>query len=319
MNPKYILVIGGSGFVGSAIVSKLAALGSRVVVPTRRRERAKHLILLPTVDVVQADVRDDTVLAGLVAGKDVVINLAGILHGDNARPYGKRFAAAHVELPRRIAAACASAGVPRLLHMSALGVGPDAPSMYLRSKAAGEDAVRDCADGCAWTIFRPSVIFGRDDRFINLFALIQRFLPVMAVGGADAHLQPVHVEDVASAFVNAIDTRATFGGVFELAGPKQYSLREIIAFAGQASGHPRPVIGLPAGLARLQAWMMEFAPVALLSRDNIDSLKVDSVCATPFPTVLGVPPVTLESVMADHLAGRTPRQRYMRLRDRAGR
>ena len=233
MNPKNILVIGGSGFVGSAIVSKLAALGNRVVVPTRRRERAKHLILLPTADVVQADVRDDTVLAGLVAAKDVVINLVGILHGDNARPYGRRFAAAHVELPRRIAAACASAGVPRLLHMSALGVGHDAPSMYLRSKAAGEDAVRDSAGGSAWTIFRPSVIFGREDRFINLFALMQRFLPVMAVGGADARLQPVHVEDVASAFVNAIDTRATFGGGFELAGPKQYSLREIIAFAGR--------------------------------------------------------------------------------------
>ena len=319
MNSRNILVIGGSGFVGSAIVRKLAAAGRRVSVPTRHRDRAKHLILLPTVDVVEADVHDDAALAGLVAGRDAVINLVGILHGDSGRPYGKRFRAAHVDLPRRIAAACAAAAVPRLLHMSALGVAENAPSMYLRSKAAGEAAVREAAGPVAVTVFRPSVIFGREDRFVNMFADMQAFLPLMALGRPGARLQPVHVEDVASAFVNALDNRATFGKTYDLAGPKAYALRDIIAFAGRASGHPRPVLRLPDGLAYLQAWLMEWAPVKLMSRDNLDSLGVDSVSAAAFPAELGVQPASMEAVMTDLLARHTPRERYMRLRDRAGR
>jgi len=323
MNSRNILVIGGSGFVGSAIVRKLAADGRRVVVPTRRRDRAKHLILLPTVDVVQADVHDDAELAGLVAGlvagKDAVINLVGILHGDQGRPYGKRFQAAHVDLPRRIAAACIVAAVPRLLHMSALGVADNAPSMYLRSKAAGEAAVREAAGAVAVTMFRPSVIFGREDRFINMFAEMQAILPLMALGRPAARLQPVHVEDVASAFVNALDNPATYGKTYDLAGPKAYTLRDIIAFSGRASGHPRPVIGLPDVLAYLQAWFMELVPIEVISRDNLDSLAVDSVSAAPFPAELGVQPASLEAVMTDILAQHSPRERYMRLRDRAGR
>lgn len=319
MKSRNILVIGGSGFVGAAIVRKLAADGRRVVVPTRRRDRAKHLILLPTVDVVQADVHDDAALAGLVAGQDAVINLVGILHGDQGHPYGKRFQAAHVDLPRRIAAACAAASVSRLLHMSALGVAENAPSMYLRSKAAGEAAVREAAGAVAVTMFRPSVIFGREDRFINMFADMQAILPVMALGRPAARLQPVHVEDVARAFVNALDNPATFGKTYELAGPRAYSLRDLIAFAGRASGHPRPVIGLPDGLAYLQAWFMELSPIQVMSRDNLDSLAVDSVSDAPFPAELGVQPAALETVMTDILAQHSPRERYMRLRDRAGR
>jgi uncharacterized protein YbjT (DUF2867 family) len=319
MISRNILVIGGSGFVGSAIVRKLVAGGRRVVVPTRRRERAKHLIVLPTVDVVEIDVHDDAALAGLVAGKDAVVNLVGILHGDQGQPYGKRFQAAHVDLPRRVAAACTAAAVSRLLHMSALGVSIDAPSMYLRSKAAGEAAVREAAGSTAVTMFRPSVIFGRDDRFLNLFARMQEFLPLMALGRPDSRLQPVYVEDVASAFVNALDNRATFGRTYDLAGPKAYTLRDIIAFAGRASGHPRPVIGLPDSLAYLQAWLMEFAPVELISRDNLDSLAVDSVSTAAFPAELDVQAASMEAVMTDILAQHTPRERYMKLRDHAGR
>ena len=319
MTSRNILVIGGSGFVGSAIVRKLAAGGRRVIVPTRRRERAKHLILLPTVDVVESDIHDDAALAGLVAGKDAVINLVGILHGDQGQPYGKRFRSAHVDLPRRIAAASAAAAVPRLLHMSALGVSADAPSMYLRSKAAGEAALREAAGTAAVTVFRPSVIFGRDDRFLNLFARMQEFLPLIALGRPDARLQPVHVEDVADAFVNVLDNQATYGKTYDLAGPKAYTLRDIIAFAGRASGHPRPVIGLPDGLAYLQAWLMEFAPIELISRDNLDSLAVDSVSMAAFPAELGVQAVSMEAVMTDILAQHTPRERYMKLRDHAGR
>ena len=314
-----VLIIGGGGFIGTAIARKLVATGARVVVPARRRDRAKHLITLPTIDVVEADVHDAGVLAGLMAGVRAVINLAGILHGDRGNPYGERFKAVHVDLPRKIAEAAAAARVPRLLHMSALGVSADAPSMYLRSKAAGEVAVAAAATGVAVTIFRPSVVFGRDDSFVNLFAQMQRLFPVIPLGRATARLQPMHVEDVAQAFANALESHATRGRTYELAGPRAYSLREIVEFAGRASGHPRRVIDLPVSLAYLQALMMEFAPFEILSRDNLDSLKQDSICSQPVAPELGIVPVTMESVMAPYLSGRLPRERYVRLRDRAGR
>lgn len=319
MKARKVLVIGGSGFVGSAIVRRLSAQGATVLVPTRRRERSKHLILLPGVEVVEADVNDAATLEALVSGMDAVVNLVGILHGDSGSPYGARFKAAHVDLPRRIGEACAAAGVPRLIHMSALGVSPDAPSMYLRSKAAGEEALKSAASGVALTIFRPSVIFGSDDRFTNLFAMMQRVLCVLSVGGVGARLQPVHVEDVARAMVGAIDNPATFGRTYDLAGPTVLTLKEVIQCVGRISGHPRPVIALPAGLARMQAWFMEFMPFQILSRDNLDSLKVDSVSSNAFAPELGVTPVSMEAVLPGYLSGRSPRERYMQLRDHARR
>ena len=290
-----------------------------MVVPTRRRERAKHLILLPTVDVIETDIHDPGVIERMVESSDTVINLVGILHSDTGSPYGSRFKRAHVDLPRRIAAACAAAGVPRLLHMSALGAAADGPSMYLRSKAAGEAAVRETAGKVALTVFRPSVVFGRDDKFINLFARMQGLAPVFPVGRAGSLLQPVHVEDVAQAMVNAANNPATFGRTYDLAGPHAYTLKQIIQFAGQVCGHSRPVVSLPDGLAYLQAWLMEFAPFELLSRDKLDSLKIDSVTTSPFAPELDVIPASMEAIVPGYLAGHSPRERYMQLRDRAGR
>lgn len=319
MTSRNILVIGGSGFVGSSIVGKLSAQGRRVVVPTRRRDHAKHLILLPTVDVVQADVNDPAQLARLMSGMDAVINLVGVLHSDTAKPYGKRFKAAHVDLPRKIGEACAAAGIKRVLHMSSLGADVNAPSMYLRSKADGEAAMREAAKGAALTIFRPSVVFGHRDKFINLFARMQKFVPLVALGRAEAKLQPVWVEDLAQAFVNALDEPRTFGNTYEVAGPAVYTLRQLVEYAGQVSGNARPVIALPDGLAYLQAHMMEFCPVEMLSRDNLDSTKVDNVLHGPIAADLRITPAAMEAVVPAYLAGRSPKERYMQLRDHAGR
>lgn len=191
--------------------------------------------------------------------------------------------------------------------------------MYLRSKAAGEAAVRETAGKVALTVFRPSVAFGRDDKFINLFARVQGLAPVFPVGRAGSRLQPVHVEDVAQAMINAADNPVTFGRTYDLAGPHVYTLKQIIQYAGRVSGHSSPVIGLPDGLAYLQAWLMEFAPFELLSRDNLDSLKVDSVTTLPMAPELEVVPASMEAIVPGYLAGHSPRERYMHLRDRAGR
>jgi NADH dehydrogenase len=285
-----VLVLGGSGFIGSRLVAQLATQGRSILLPTRRAINARHLIMLPGVEVVEADIHDEARLAQLMRGVDAVINLVGVLHsrrGKSGTAYGPDFERAHVELPRKVAAACAQAGVRRYLHMSALGASSSGPSMYLRSKAAGEAAALS-QPSVAVTIFRPSVVFGEGDSFLNLFASLQKFLPVVALGGAGARFQPVYVEDVARVFVAALEDQAAIGQVIELVGPKVYTLRELVQLAGRYSGHPRPVFGLPPALARMQAWFLEHAPGGpLMSRDNLDSMRTDNVASpgtSPMPT-----------------------------------
>lgn len=280
MTRTRIVVTGGSGFVGSHLIALLASQGFQVLVPTRRLPRARHLLLLPGVTVIEADIFDRDALASILGDAHVLINLTGVLHsspGKRGSAWGPQFERAHHTLPALLAAACVEHGVSRLLHMSALGADEKGPSMYLRSKAAGEAAIRQQA-GLSWTIFRPSVIFGPDDNFLNQFARLQKHFPVMPLGGAEARFQPVYVGDVVNAFALALGLPQTIAQVVELVGPEVFSLRELVRLAGIWSGHPRPVIGLPNWLARLQALMLEILPGGpLMSRDNLDSMKVDNV------------------------------------------
>lgn len=308
------------------MVAALAADGRRVTVPAHRREKGKRLILLPTVEVVEADVSDEATLRELAADKDAVINLVGILHGDAAA-----FEAAHVGLPKKIVAACFDARVPRLLHMSALGAAIDGPSMYLRSKAAGEAVVEDAgtlaAPGqapLATTVFRPSVVFGPDDRFMNLFATMQRWLPIVPLARAKTLFQPVSVRDVAGAFVAALDDDESFSRTYELTGPRVYALEELVQIAGAyragGDGHPRPVLGLPDGLGRLQAAFLEFAPgPTLMSRDNFDSMRVKNIATGRYPGLsdLGITPTPLEPEAAAYVSGKGRRSHLDDLRHSA--
>lgn len=287
-----VLVLGGTGFIGQRLVTHLAAQGRCITLPTRRLVHARGLITLPNVEAVEADVHDEATLVRLMRGVEAVINLVGVLHsrrGTRGSDYGPDFARAHVELPRKVVAACSSSRVHRLLHMSALGASSSGPSMYLRSKAAGEAAALSDPH-LAVTIFRPSVVFGEGDRFLNMFARLQSLMPVIALGGANARFQPVYVGDVVQAIANALEDRAAAGKIIELVGPKVYTLRDLIQLAGRYSGHRRPVISLPPALARLQAWFLEHAPGGpVMSRDNLDSMRVDNVAApgtVPMPTAL---------------------------------
>jgi NADH dehydrogenase len=318
------LVVGGSGFVGRHLVAALAARGARVTVPTRRRERAKHLILLPTVDVVEVEQLDDRVLGGLAAGRDAVVNLAGVLHSPRARAgdegpnhYGPAFAQTHVELAQAVIGACREAGVKRLLHMSALGADPKAPSEYLRSKGIGERAAL-AADDLEVTVFRPSVIFGPEDGFLNLFARLAALLPVLALGSPEARFQPVYVGDVVRAFLAALDSDAhlsdTAGKRYDLCGPREYSLRQLVELVCSITGRRRLVIGLPQSLSYLQAWTMELLPGPLLTRDNYHSMQVPSVCDCAFP--FGIQPALLEGLAPSWLAPAGPRERVAGSRER---
>jgi NADH dehydrogenase len=320
MRDMTVVVFGGSGFIGSHLVARLAARGVRVLVPTRRHANAKELLPLPGVDVVEANVHDDAVLRRLVAGRDAAINLVGILHSRRGTPYGPDFLRAHVELPKRIVDACADQRVPRYLHMSALGAAIDGPSMYQRSKADGEVAARSHPEVAA-TIFRPSVVFGPGDNFLNMFARLQRSLPLVPLACAGAAFQPVYVGDVADAYVHALADPKSRHLVYQLGGPQIYTLAELVRLAGRYSHHERPIIELPPALGRLQAQLFELLPgEPMMSRDNLDSMKVDNVVDPAIQALtaasLGIKLTALEAVAPHYLA---PDERLDRFRARAGR
>jgi NADH dehydrogenase len=302
-------LIGGSGFIGSHLVNALVDLGKNVRVATRRRSNAAHLTLLP-VDVIETDVHDPVQLAAFIDQSDAVINLVGILQGRRDDPYGPEFAKAHVELPRKIAAACEAKGVRRLLHMSAIGADPAGPSMYLRSKGDGEKIVRE--SGLDWTVFRSSVVFGPEDNLLNQFAFLERMFPVIPLACADAQFQPVFVGDVAKAMVNVLDLDAANGHVYELAGPSVYTLAELVRFAGATIGKHSRIIKLPESLGRLQAMTMEMAPgQPVISRDNLDSMKTPSIASGPLAPELGIDePASIETIAPLYLSGNSPRSRF---------
>ncbi|HET7199138.1 MAG TPA: complex I NDUFA9 subunit family protein [Burkholderiales bacterium] len=313
-----VLVVGGAGFIGHPVCAELARRSFKVTVPTRRRERAKDLTLLPTVDLVQADVNAPGVLERLMRGKQAVVNLVGVLHSRRGRAsergpndYGPDFARAHVELPQAIVSACRTSGVRRLVHVSALGAAPQAPSQYLRSKGIGEQVVF-AAEDLDVTVFRPSVVFGPQDRFLNRFAALSRFLPAIALPRAEARFQPVYVGDVAQAIASSLDDMISHGWRYELGGPREYTLRELVELVCRITGRRRWIFGLPERLGTLQAWLLEHLPGKLLSRDNLDSMKVPSVTSAPFP--FGIQPRPIEAVLPSYLPPVDPFERSPALR-----
>jgi uncharacterized protein YbjT (DUF2867 family) len=310
-----VCVLGGGGFIGRALCDRLAKRGVALRVPTRSRSGVRALLVLPTIEIVNVGKFDEPTLAHLFAGMDAVVNLTGILHARGT----EGFEAVHVGLARRVAVACRVAGVRRLIHMSALRADPDGPSEYLRSRGRGEAAVRQEANGLDLTVIRPSVVFGRDDRFLNVFASLVRFLPVIALGSADARFQPVWVEDVARAIDVALDHPPSHGATYELGGPRIYTLAELVAYVAECTGRQRLIVPLPYPLAWLQALAMEILPGPLLTRDNLRSMQVPSVCEGPFPPTLGFAPTALEAIVPEYLARRGPQARYGAHRLRAGR
>jgi NADH dehydrogenase len=345
MKIERICILGGSGFVGTHLVSQLAARGLKVRVLSHRREAAKALILLPTVEVVEADVHDQQELIRQFRGMDAVINLVGILHEDRIGrvdlPSARRgdFQQVHIELPRKIIHAMAEAGVCRLLHMSALGADANSRSAYQRSKGIGEALVREAGRrhsehenwflngpkfvhgyGLDVTVFRPSVIFGRGDSFLSMFARLLKAFPVLPLANAGARFAPVYVEDVARAYADCLDNPATYGQTYDLCGPRAYSLRELVAYVGEVIGKKRSVIALGKWMSYLQAWALEFKPGRkLLTRDNYYAMETDNVCAGGWPAVFDFQPVALEAIAPEYLRADTPRARYEDYRENARR
>ncbi len=309
-----ICVLGGSGFVGRQVCAALAARGLRLRVPTRDRDRAKHLTMLPTAELLAADVHDPATLHRLLQGCDAVINLVGVLHGGRGNT---SFAAGHTELARTLVAACRETGVRRLLHMSSLNAATDAPSAYLRSKGEAEGVVRE--SGLDVTIFRPSIVFGREDKFLNLFAQMLKQFPLLIVPSAAARFQPVYVGDVARVFADALPCQDSIGQSYDLCGPRAYTMLELAQFVARTTGYQRPIFGADELLTNIMAFAMECLPGKVMSLDNVRSMSVDSVCNNGCTLPFGIAAAGVEATVTAWLGNQSPRGRYALFRDRTRR
>ena len=299
-----VCVLGGSGFVGTELVIRLALAGHWVRVPTRNLTRTERLRVLDTVELRVANVHEPRILSQLFAGCDAVVNLVGIL---NERR-GASFDAVHTELAAKVMASARTAGVRRLLHVSALGADPHAPSRYLRSKAAAEARLRAAPHselphaGPAVTILRPSVIFGPGDSLTNRFAgLLRLTLGWLPLARARARFAPVCVFDVADALVHALGERSSAGQTYELCGPQVMTLAEIVRLTARVARLPCRIVPLPDVIARLQGLVMGMLPGKPFSLDNFRSLTLDSVCREDGCGRLGITPSPMLAVLPTYL------------------
>jgi NADH dehydrogenase len=318
MRPLSVCILGGTGFIGTRLVARLLNDGHRVTVLTRNREQHRDLRVLPGLVLENCDVYDAAALAERFRGQEVVVNLIGIL---NERGFGgSGFRRTHTELTRGALQAARSAGVARLLQMSSLGAAVDAPSYYLRSKGEAERLIQNDSGQVDWTIFKPSVIFGPGDSFLNRFAALLGALPwIFPLAKPNARLQPVFVDDVVEAFVRCLHGGATSRQTYELGGPQRYTLREIVAFVAKITGRRRLIIGLPDGIARLQALVMDFVPGKPFSSDNYRSLTVDSVCRDDGFARLGIKPQSMNGAARLYLGADEDNARLSRDRAAVGR
>lgn len=324
MDQPVVTVFGGSGFLGRHLVKRLADAGRSVRVAVRDVEAANFLKIDGDVGQIvpwPADITNPTQVAAAVEGADQVVNLVGILYERGRRTFQR----IHVDGAANVAAAATAAGARALVHVSALGADAESPALYGRTKAAGEAGVRQALPGAA--IIRPSVVFGPEDNFFNLFAGLSRLTPVLPVfgcplwpritlfpegglvdidlyGDGGTKFQPVYVGDVAEAIMRILARPEECAGkTYELGGPVIYSFKEIMELLLREIGRKRFLAPVPFGLAKFEAWFLEFWPKPLLTRDQVSLLMRDNVVspgADGFED-LGIDPVTAESILPTYL------------------
>ncbi len=309
----HIVLLGGTGFVGRALLPLLAEKGHTSTVLTRNKSQHREINLIPGTRLEQANVYLPDDLCRHLEKADAVINLVGILNESGRN--GAGFHRAHVQLVDEMISACEKSGIQRILHMSALNAGAG-ESHYLESKGLAERRIARAAESrdLHFTIFQPSVIFGKNDDFFNRFEALLRVLPVMPLARPSARMQPVFVGDVAAAFALALEDPGTHGKTFALCGPKTYTLKELVEFTAKTANLQRKIIPLPDWLARLQALVMDFVPGKPFSSDNYRSLKTDSTSKLNGLGYFKITPTSIETQVFQYLGRGTHQDLLSRLR-----
>jgi len=301
MRHRRVTVLGASGFVGRYIVKHLAHEGAVIAAVSRHADYAGFLRPMGDVgqiEPIDADILRDDALDAAVAGAEIIVNAVGLLY-ERGR---QNFDAIHVRLPARIAAAAKKAGAKQILHISAIGADPQSPAAYGRSKAAGEAALKAAFPDAI--VLRPALVFGPEDEFFNRFACYARYLPVLPlIGGGTMRFQPVYVRDVASAVAAALNTPAAKGKVYELAGPRVYSFKELMEIILRVTRRSPPLVSYPLAAAMVQAWFLEFLPKPPLTRDQLHLMERDNVPTPGMPGLpeFGIGPTALEVILPTYL------------------
>ncbi|MGZ8995994.1 MAG: complex I NDUFA9 subunit family protein, partial [Rhodospirillales bacterium] len=294
MDRRLITVFGGAGFIGRHIVRRLARDGWIIRVASRDRERPQFLKIYgdpgQVVPIITDITRAESVVSAVIDA-DAVINLVGIL-----APSGRNsFDAVHAQGAANVAAAARDAGATRLIQLSAIGADPDSPSVYARTKAAGEQAAKSAFPNV--TILRPSVVFGPEDDFFNRFARLARMMPILPT--FETKVQPVYVGDVAEAAIKVLDNPATEGKTYELGGPRVMTYREVMKIVLRETGRKRLLVPLPLSIAAIQGWFLEKLPKPMLTRDQVKLLGIDNVVAANALGLkdLGIPATAVEAIV----------------------
>lgn len=301
MSNGIVTVFGGSGFIGRYLVQRLAQDGWSIRVAVRHPARAAFLKPLGEIGQITplcVPVQDHEAIAAALHDADAAVNLTGLLYEGGRQ----RFDAVHVSAPKAIAESAAAKGLSAMVQVSAIGADPQAAAAYARTKGAGEAAVLQAFPKA--TILRPSVVFGPEDGFFNRFAEMARFAPALPlIGGGRTRFQPVYVDDVARAVVQALKDPASQGKTYELGGPRVYSFKQLMELLLKTTGRRRALVNLPFGVAKLQAAFMELLPVPPLTRDQVTLLRSDNVVSEGALTLadLGVEPTTVESIIPGYL------------------
>ena len=291
-----ITVFGGTGFIGRYLVGALLQSGAAVRLAARHPcqvKRAAEPAIAP--EIVQADILDDVSVGAAITGADAVVNLVGILT-ETAR---QTYRAIHIEGARRVGLAAHRLGVTRLIHISALGASPTSPAVSDRTKAEGEQAVREVFPQAS--IVRPSLVFGEDDHFFTRFAAIIRSSPILPlIGGGTTKFQPVFVDDMTAGLLELLKRVDTAGKTYEFGGPRVYSFKALLELLLTALNRERILLPIPFSLAEMQAGLLELLPNPPLTRDQVRLLKTDKVVSGAEPTLgdLGVQPRALSEFLA---------------------
>ena len=293
-----VTIIGGNGFIGTNLISKLMTEGFLISVLVRDREKAKNLWPLPNVDIIEYS-NSLTSIKNCLPDSELLINLVGVLQSKVGKPWGPEFNEAHVELASNIVEATKESCYKKIIHISALGSSENGPSMYLRSKAEGEKIF--LSSNLKIIILRPSVVFGPGDKFLSMFADMHRFLPFIPLAAYQSLYQPLYIGDLTKIIQACIERNESSNTIYECVGPDIYSLGDLVLLSGIISKRKKPVIPLPNSISRIQAYIMEKLPgPTILSRDNLDSASIPNISKDSHNVYPISNPTSIKSILSDY-------------------
>ena len=307
-----VVILGGTGFIGAQLATKLSPKSKKIIIPTRNTESNLGLKMIPNLEIVRTDIKDERSINQLLKDADLVINTVGILNEINE---DNSFDKIHYQLPKKVSNSIKKNEVKRFMHISSLNADPKSIGKYLKSKGKAEDfLISETSSFCNLTIFRPSIVFGESDSFFNKFASLLKFLPIFPLACPNAKFMPVYVEDLTDFMISTINNIDSYGKKIDVTGPDEYTFRELINHTLAALKIRRVIIPLNSFLSRLQASVFEKLPGKLFTMDNYQSLQIDSCSDEGFKGSS-----SLEDIIPQYLNIKTKQERFEKLRKKSGR